>query len=256
MTNLSPIRAAVPMGAVSFGAALSGAGAWAEIASGHDGAGTVAFVAAGTLLVGLGIIGRMPTRLRGKDWSAEWRDELLQATEARIEQEVDQLPKKTKEGIVHEASGQISVTAEASGSVSVVRAAEKSLQFERQIGERFRRVLLSERPESEIEDEDLFGDGQVDFVAKVGANQTILVEAGLHSYTGAQFQENVMKWFDVAPFLFDGKRVIVFSISPQRILYAQVYPEIVMGLINGPPSDEDFSKAISSVVYHWILATW
>ena len=59
-----------------------------------------------------------------------------------------------------------------------------------------------------------------------------------------------MKWFDVAPFLFDGKRVIVLSISPQRILYAQVYPEIVMGLINGPPSDENFSKAISSVVYH------
>lgn len=69
--------------AVVGGIGLLSIGSWGFLASDHDGVGTVAFVTAGTLCGLLGIIGRVPTRLSGKDYSMEIMgdaDELAQAT--------------------------------------------------------------------------------------------------------------------------------------------------------------------------------
>ena len=79
------------------GAGMVVAGGWAEIASGHDGAGTVAFVAAGALFAGLGIVGRIPNRISGKDYTAEFEAEVEDRVEEKLGDAVEVLPRTVRE---------------------------------------------------------------------------------------------------------------------------------------------------------------
>ena len=78
-----------------------GAGGWGYIASGHDGAGTVAFVTAGTVAGLLGIIGRVLTRLLAKDYGVDMsEEEIVEKLKAGVAEAVEDLPASAKEEIV------------------------------------------------------------------------------------------------------------------------------------------------------------
>ena len=79
------------------GVALLGTAGWAQIASGHDGAGTVAFVAAGAIAGALGLIGRLPNRLSGKDYTVEF--EVEQRVKEVVTDIVEELPTEAKKAI-------------------------------------------------------------------------------------------------------------------------------------------------------------
>ncbi|MGO4598513.1 hypothetical protein [Terrabacter sp. 2RAF25] len=88
-------------GSVLVGLGLLGAGGWGYIASGHDGAGTVAFVTAGTLAGLLGVIGRVPTKLTGKDYGLEMiEEEVKERVDAEVSEIVDDLSTSAKKEIV------------------------------------------------------------------------------------------------------------------------------------------------------------
>ena len=89
------------------GVALVGAGGWAEIASGKDGAGTVAFVVAGSLLSVLGIVGRLPNRISGKEYSAEFEEEVRERVNDQLELIVEELPRDVREGIASQAQSEL-----------------------------------------------------------------------------------------------------------------------------------------------------
>lgn len=89
-------------GAVASGAAMLGTGGWAEIASGHDGPGTVAFVAAGTLMTALGIVGQMPRSISGKDYTAEFGELVEERAKESIVEAVEAMPREVKEKIAEQ----------------------------------------------------------------------------------------------------------------------------------------------------------
>lgn len=97
-----PIKLSMNQRVISVlaGTALVTTGGWAEIASGHDGAGTVAFVVSGSLIAVLGIAGRLPTRLSGKDYSVEFEERVHEAAQERtaeaISEVVNELPQEAK----------------------------------------------------------------------------------------------------------------------------------------------------------------
>jgi hypothetical protein len=87
--------------AVVSGGVLVGAGGWAEIISGHDGVGTVAFVSAGALSALLGVVGRLPSRLSGKDYTVEFNEAVEQRAilkaDAIVDKVVEELPREARE---------------------------------------------------------------------------------------------------------------------------------------------------------------
>jgi hypothetical protein len=88
------------IGAISGGVILGTVGGLAELWARLDGIGTVSFVVAGTALVLLGMVGRMPTRLSSKDYSVEFFEQGRQvgATQA-VENVVEELSTSAKKEI-------------------------------------------------------------------------------------------------------------------------------------------------------------
>ena len=80
------------LGAIGAGVILGSIGGLAELWARLDGIGTVSFVVAGTASVLLGVFGRMPSRLSGKDYSVEFLEqERERAAEVAIEGVVEEL---------------------------------------------------------------------------------------------------------------------------------------------------------------------
>ncbi|MGB8382476.1 MAG: hypothetical protein WCG47_14750 [Dermatophilaceae bacterium] len=102
------------------------------IASGHDGAGTVAFVAAGTTSALLGLVGRMPTRMTGKDYAVEFSEEL--------ERVVDELTIEQKMDVVTEAIAEREST---QSERDLVAALNASIVFDHMAEQFLRRCLDS-----------------------------------------------------------------------------------------------------------------
>lgn len=79
------------------GAWLAGTGVWAALVHHQDGAGTVTFIVTGALIALLGVLGFLPTRVSGKDYSIEFK----QAVEERVEKEVavavEELPTEARQ---------------------------------------------------------------------------------------------------------------------------------------------------------------
>lgn len=120
--------------AVVVGLGLLAVGGWGYIASGHDGAGTVAFVVAGTLCGLLGIIGRVPTRLSGKDYSMEILEDADEVAETA-------LGTMTKEQMVELVIGLDRDKRSTIVEVAMYKAAASSLAYEEMVTNLF--LILS-----------------------------------------------------------------------------------------------------------------
>lgn len=92
------------LGAVAAGLVLGAVGGLAELWARLDGIGTVSFVVAGTASVLLGVVGRMPSRLSGKDYTMEFvEQEKDRAVEAAVENVVEDLSTSAKKEIAKKA---------------------------------------------------------------------------------------------------------------------------------------------------------
>lgn len=112
--------------AVVGGVGLLGVGSWGFLASNQDGAGTVAFVAAGTLCGLLGVIGRVPTRLSGKDYSMELIGDADEVAEAA-------LGVLTKEQMIQLVVGLDHNDRATSAEAAVYKVAASSLAYEEMV---------------------------------------------------------------------------------------------------------------------------
>jgi len=87
--------------AIGAGVILGAVGGLSELWARLDGVGTVSFVVAGTASLLLGVAGRMPSRLSGKDYSMEFfEQEKQRAVQAAVEEVVEELPTTAKQEIV------------------------------------------------------------------------------------------------------------------------------------------------------------
>jgi len=92
------------LGAIGAGVILGSIGGLAELWARLDGIGTVSFVVAGTASVLLGVLGRMPSRLSGKDYSVEFLEqERERAAEVAIEGVVEELSTTAKKELTEKS---------------------------------------------------------------------------------------------------------------------------------------------------------
>jgi hypothetical protein len=250
------------VGAVLSGAGFAGAGGWAEIASGHDGAGTVAFVAAGALLAGLGIIGRMPNRISGKEYKAEFDDlveeRATEKAEEAIADVIEGLPTEAKKEIAKDDSELDVFTSrmlellEKSRSASeelrqisvrrlrnqAAHTASESLSFETYMSRRI--VPIIER----LGLETLSDDHVVDLKARSRNGAVLLVEFKNSSQEG--FLRSVFRLEDLLRVEPSGSRGLVvvahgISLKNAKIVTAN-YPHIL--ILGAMQSDESIENSI------------
>ena len=114
--------------AVVGGVGMLIAGGWGYIASGHDGAGTVAFVTAGAVAGLLGVVGRVPNRLSGRDYSMELFEEAL---DERVKEEVtdivEDLPATARKEIVEAEDRRAVATDSSEETVDLLAALQRSV---------------------------------------------------------------------------------------------------------------------------------
>ena len=92
------------LGAAGAGLVLGAVGGLAELWARLDGIGTVSFVVAGAASVLLGVVGRMPSRLSGKEYTMEFfEQEKDRAVEAAVENVVEDLSTSAKKEIAKKA---------------------------------------------------------------------------------------------------------------------------------------------------------
>jgi hypothetical protein len=127
------------------GVALVLTGAWAEISAGRDGAGTVAFVAAGALLGAVGIVGRLPNRISGKDYSVEFEAAVHERVEEELAEVVEDVPGDVRQEIAEADADELI------GERSVAStAAARSLAFEQEVVGQLDVALKSRQVRPEI----------------------------------------------------------------------------------------------------------
>jgi len=122
---------------------MLGTGIWADLVASRDGVATVALIVSGTVSFLLGVIGRMPSRLTGKDYSLEWAasvDEAAgQKTQSVVSEVISELPTDVQKELSRSGSivrlDSLPLASSSSRSIDVGAMAEREYRFHERVAE-------------------------------------------------------------------------------------------------------------------------